>query len=152
LILPQYDDARSWEVVEKLLSLGYLPLRGSRTFKTLSPYPEGLGGNRSPKINLVVGLHHHKPKRFLQRTRYYRLAIRRHVGSVHTNERSLVACLLPAGFLGNDQLLLEGTPWNRPNSSALYIASLLSSFTAESYIRHLIGTMMSLSILSQGHL
>jgi hypothetical protein len=148
-VLPDESDARPWPVTSQLILKGYAPLRGSRSIRLLEPYPEGLGGKRSAKVDLVVNLSHERPVRFLRRSRYFRLAIRRHVGSVHTNERSVIPCILTPGFLANDQLLLEGKPWSRPNIAALVSAGLLASFVAEQTIRHLVGTCMSLSILGE---
>jgi hypothetical protein len=148
-ILPTCDDARHWEAVLAVAKKGFLPLRGSRSFRILDPFPEGLGGQRSASVTLLVDLSHKNPRRFTRRAGYYRLVIRRHVGSTHTNERSVTPCVLSPGFLANDQLLLEGAPWSRPNFKALWLAGVLSSFVVDWHARRLVGTVMSLTILSQ---
>lgn len=145
-------DARRWQTVLEVARKGYLPLRGSRSFRVLDPNPLGLGGKRAAEVSLVVRIADEKPSKLLDRCRYYRFAIRRHVGSTRTNERILVPCVLAPGFFGSDQLMVEVTPWKYPNSNRLALAGVLSSYCAEAPMRKFVGSMISLAILEQSHL
>jgi hypothetical protein len=142
-------DARVYADAERLRAQGLLALRGSRTFQMFNPIPAGLGGARSPAITLAVRADYEPARRFLRRAQYFRVGIRRHVGSVHTNERTVSAAVFSPGMLANDQLLLEGAPWARSNARMLICASVLSAFAVDSYARRYVGSMMSSKILAE---
>jgi hypothetical protein len=78
----------------------------------------------------------------LGRLRFFRLALRRKVGSPKSNARSVVAAVIPPGLACSDSLMVEQAPHARPNWKALAVASILNSFAVDAAARPRIQVMI----------
>lgn len=144
-IAPKFADPRLAEHKNWLISNGFLPVLEGRSIGQF----EGLRETDHVRWNSVptqvVGML--SLGRALERSRYFRLAVRRKVGSPKSNARSLTAAVIPPGLSTSDSLMVESSPEERPNSAALLSAAVLNAFPPDSLCRPSVQVMVTQKLL-----
>jgi hypothetical protein len=77
--------------------------------------------------------------------RYYRLAFRDIAQA--TNERTMIACIVPPGVVFGHTATVEKAPWARATADALVLCALFNSFPFDWLVRQKAATHLSLYIL-----
>ncbi len=136
------DDARNFELVTTLLpKLGsdYLPLHEGKTVHQFN--------DRWDMPRYVVSLSRlaYKPAT-IESSRYYRAVCREVAGA--TNERTVIAAVLPPGVLCGHTLSVERNPARRPNSAALVLVTMMNSFCFDWLLRQRAAAHVSIYILA----
>ena len=78
-------------------------------------------------------------------TRHYRLVFRDIARS--NDERTMIACIAPAGVVFGHTATVERAPWARANAEALVLCALFNSFAFDWLVRQKAATHLSLYIL-----
>lgn len=119
-VLPPDDDPRDPDVLENLLSLGYLVLHEGKTFWHYDDQWED-------RPAYVVSLEKlgNKPE-WMNASRYFRIAYRAIASS--TNERTIVFHLLPPGAVFGNSAPAERLPWNTSRADAMRVMATANSF------------------------
>jgi hypothetical protein len=146
-ILPLQEDARDEDTRCNLLSLGYVPCYSGRSIAQHDSFPERRAGKWNPNVDLIANLQAIQVAKILPRIPYYRAAIRSTCGSPKSNQRSVVACILPPGNLTSHSLWCELEPWKRPLSNALLATAMLNSFLVDWQARPRVISNLSKSIM-----
>jgi hypothetical protein len=132
-------DPRDPIVAVRLRAEGYVPLHEGKTFHQYSDRWEA-----SPRYLVALKDVADKPA-WMEASRYYRLAFRAIAAS--TNERTVVAALLPPGcFFGNSGLA-ERTPSARSNATILSFEATMNSFPFDWLLRQKSAANVNLFIL-----
>jgi len=76
---------------------------------------------------------------------YYRLAFRDIAQA--TNERTMIACIVPPGTVFGHTASVEKAPWARANADALVLCAVFNSFLFDWLVRQKAATHLSLYIL-----
>ncbi len=87
----------------------------------------------------------HRPQ-WLENVRYFRATFRDIAGA--TDERSVIAAMLPPGVLCGHTLSVERTPARRPNAAALILVAVMNSFPFDWMLRQKSATHVSLYLLA----
>ena len=82
---------------------------------------------------------------WLRASGYYRLAFREISRS--TDERTMIAAIIPPGNVFGHKGTCEKAPWKRPDSSALILCAIFNSFAFDWCIRRKIAASVSLFML-----
>jgi hypothetical protein len=77
--------------------------------------------------------------------RHYRLAFRDIAQA--TNERTMIACMVPPGIVFGHTATVEKAPWARATADALVLCALFNSFLFDWLVRQKAATHLSLYIL-----
>jgi hypothetical protein len=140
-ILPEGQDPRDPDVAKQLLEMGYLVLHEGKTFHQYNDRWE-----LNPKF--LVSLSQIKERNIWKNSaQFYRLAFRKIARS--TDERTLVACLLPTICLSSDSVYAEQASSNRLTLNALVISAICSTFATDWATRQLVSANVSLFILNR---
>ena len=136
------DDARSFSLMTALLpsqSADYLPLHEGKTIHNFN--------DRWDMPRYVVALRRlvNKPAT-VNSARYYRAVCREVAGA--TNERTVIATMLPPGVLCGHTLSVERKPALRPNSAALVLIAVMNSFCFDWLLRQKAAAHVSIYILA----
>jgi hypothetical protein len=84
---------------------------------------------------------------WFQTPRYFRYAVRKIARS--TDERTLIACIIPPLWLTNNSLNVELVPWKRPNGLALILAACSGTFAVDWACRQIVSANLNLFILDR---
>lgn len=152
--LPEGMDARDHEQQEILNKAGTVPLLESKSIYQFNANWEGSdqsSWNPVPQYGFQLyqrsaeGLA--KARQILKASPYYRIILRETCGSPHTNERSVIAAILPPGQSAFHSAIVEQEPFQVSNSLRLAIVSILNSLVIDFVARPQIGAHLSLFIL-----
>jgi hypothetical protein len=83
---------------------------------------------------------------WLRASNYYRLAFREISRS--TDERTMIAAIIPPGHIFGHKGTCEKSPWTRPNAEALVLCSVFNSFAFDWCVRQKIAASVSLFMLN----
>lgn len=147
LVLPDANDGRQPAVTQRLWDSGFAGIRNGRSVGQHTDMPEQRAARWDTRVSLVVDVRSGRAAGTAEAARYFRLALRETCGSPKTNERSLVAALVPPGNVGIHKLFMERAPHRRPNASALVAAGVLNSFAADALIRPQVQAGISKTLL-----
>jgi hypothetical protein len=136
------DDARSFELVEAILPSGggYLPLHEGKTIHQFSDR-----WSTRPRYVVALSALARKPQT-AESVRYYRAACREVAGA--TNERTVIAAILPPGVLCGHTISVERRPAQRSNRAALILVALMNSFCFDWLLRQRASAHVSIYILA----
>jgi hypothetical protein len=82
---------------------------------------------------------------WLRASGHYRLAFREISRS--TDERTMIAAMMPPGQIFGHKATCEKTPWERPDAAALVLCAVFNSFAFDWCIRRKIAASVSLFML-----
>jgi hypothetical protein len=136
------DDARSFTLLTTLLPAqedDYLPLHEGKTIHQFTDRWD------TPRYYVARSRLANKPAT-IESSRYYRAACREVAGA--TNERTVIAAMLPPGVLCGHTLSVERTPGQRPNSAALVQVAMMNSFCFDWLLRQKAAAHVSIYILA----
>ena len=142
------DDAHSFRLVSTLVGsgnrdlqrAGYLPLHEGKTIHQFSDRRETV-----PRYVVSTQSLARKPQT-ADSVRYFRAACRDIAGA--TNERTVIATMLPPGVLCGHTISVERKPARRPNAAALTLVAILNSFAFDWLVRQKAAAHVSLYILA----
>jgi hypothetical protein len=83
---------------------------------------------------------------WLRASGHYRLAFREISRS--TDERTMIAAIIPPGHVFGHKATCEKTPWKRPDADALVLCAVLNSFTFDWCVRRKIAASVSLFMVN----
>ena len=83
----------------------------------------------------------------VESARYFRAACREVAGA--TNERTVIAAMLPPGVLCGHTISVERRPARRPNATALTLVGVMNSFAFDWLVRQKAAAHVSLYILAE---
>ena len=81
-----------------------------------------------------------------QAASHYRLAFREISRS--TDDRTMIAAIVPPGSIFGHKGTCEKAPWNRPDADALILCAIFNSYTFDWCIRRKIAASVSLFMLN----
>jgi hypothetical protein len=140
-------DARDPAVANAVWSRGYAVLRNSRSIAQYDDRPVQKSTRWRTDADLLVDLGASQTQRVNERARSYRLAFRETCGSPKTNERSMMAAVLPPRHLCTHKLFVESSPGLRPSANMLKYLALLNTFRVDDLLRPKVQTSISKSLL-----
>lgn len=146
-ILPEATDARDARVAARLWTRGLVPCYSSRSIAQHDALHSRRLGKWNPSVDYVADLRHPLANHLTQVVRYYRLAVRSTCGSPNTNQRSVVACLLPPGAVASHSMLVDIHPQAHATVHALLLVARLNSFSVDHSARPLITSNLGKEIL-----
>jgi hypothetical protein len=138
------DDARNFTLAANVLPdvmHQYLPLHEG---KTIHQFSDRWG--TGPRYAVAASRLAHKPQT-VESARYYRCACREVAGA--TNERTVIAAMLPPGVLCGHTISVERSPAQRPNALALVLVGVLNSFCFDWLLRQKAAAHVSIYILAE---
>ena len=143
------DDAHSFRLVSTIAGsgmrdlqrVGYLPLHEGKTIHQFSDRRETV-----PRYIVSTQSLARKPQT-AESVRYFRAACRDIAGA--TNERTVIATILPPGVLCGHTISVERKPARRPNAVALTLVALMNSFAFDWLVRQKAAAHVSLYILAE---
>jgi hypothetical protein len=136
-------DAR--HVRNELRCADLLPVIEGRAIRPFDGLPTSSHVRWDAKPLLILPLQSNSSS--FDRSRYFRMAIRRKCGSPKTNARSLIAAVIPPNLTCSDSLLVESDPGHFYNRGRLAVAGALNSFSADALVRPNIQVMISRKLL-----
>jgi hypothetical protein len=142
------DDAHSFRLVSTIVGAGsrdlhragYLPLHEGKTIHQFSDQRETV-----PRYVVSTQSLARKPQT-ADSVRYFRAACRDIAGA--TNERTVIATILPPRVLCGHTISVERKPARRPNSAALTLVAVMNSFAFDWLVRQKAAAHVSLYILA----
>jgi hypothetical protein len=141
-------DARLYECAKEILSLGYAAFRTGPSIQQYNDIPEQKHSRWSTSLHDAISLLDPRIRSSLPSLCHFRLTVRRTCGSPKSNERSLIATLLPPGYICSDKLMTERKPFARPAWRALVACAVWNSFILDSLARRIISTTFGLTQMS----
>jgi hypothetical protein len=147
--MEEMDDTRLWSLRIELLARGLAPCYAGRCIDHFNDLPLERSGRWLPSTDQVVNLAHPRCSQLVRRLSYFRLYLKKTVGSPSTNERSVKAVLASPGGSGANSLLMESTPWERSNWKALAATAILNSFALDADARQHIQSNFNLAIMNE---
>jgi len=138
------DDARNFTLAADVppdVLHQYLPLHEG---KTIHQFSDRWG--TGPRYVVAASRLAHKPQT-VESARYYRCACREVAGA--TNERTVIAAMLPPGVLCGHTISVERSPAQRPNASALALVGVMNSFCFDWLLRQKAAAHVSIYILAE---
>ena len=143
------DDAHSFRLVSTIVGsgmrdlqrVGYLPLHEGKTIHQFSDRRETV-----PRYVVSTQSLARKPQT-AESVRYFRAACRDIAGA--TNERTVIATILPPGVLCGHTISVERKPARRPNAAALTLVAMMNSFAFDWLVRQKAAAHVSLYILAE---
>jgi hypothetical protein len=147
--MEEMDDTRLWSLRIELLARDLAPCYAGRCIDHFNDLPLERSGRWLPSTDQVVNLAHPRSSQLVRRLSYFRLYLKKTVGSPSTNERSVKAVLASPGGSGANSLLMESTPWERPNWKALTATAILNSFALDADARQHIQSNFNLAIMNE---
>lgn len=141
------QDPRRSPRLEELRRAGFLPVLEGRSIDQF----DGLRDSDHSRWSTVPTrtVRTFDIPQLLHRIRYYRLALRRKVGSPKSNRRSVRAALIPPGLAACDSLYVESEPQTRRNADKLALLALLNSTIVDHHARPHIQVMLTKVLLKQ---
>jgi hypothetical protein len=138
-VLPPDVDPRAPDVAANLLDRGYLVVQEGKTFHQYTDRWED-------RTRYLVGLAKLSDKpNWTRASRFYRLQFREVTRA--TDERTCYAVIEPPGCLNSYTATNERCPWQRENSEALTVSSVLNAFSFDWSCRQFVQIHLTLNIL-----
>lgn len=138
------DDAGSFTLAADLppnAQHQYLPLHEGKTIHQFSDR-----WDTRPRYAVAARRLAHKPQT-VESARYYRCACREVAGA--TNERTVIAAMLPPGVLCGHTISVERSPAQRPNARALVLTGVMNSYCFDWLLRQKAAAHVSIYILAE---
>jgi hypothetical protein len=134
------DDSHRFTPIASLGDATALPLHEGKTFHRYTDRWKA-----PPRYAIHPEAIADKPD-WLRASNHYRLAFREISRS--TDERTMIAAIIPPGFLFGHKGTCEKAPWARPNATALILCAIFNSFTFDWCVRQKIAASVSLFMLN----
>ncbi len=134
------DDAHRFTPVAQVAAGDALPLHEGKTFHQYTDFWKA-----PPRYAVRLDAMRDKPG-WLRSSRYYRLVFREISRS--TDERTMIAAIIPPGHIFGHKGTCEKTPWQRPDATALILCAVFNSHTFDWCVRQKIAASMSLFMLN----
>jgi hypothetical protein len=144
-LLPGGSDPRGGAGLRTLLCRGYIPVLEGRSVGQFDGLRTSDHSRWDPTPTQALRVSASEPAR--ARSLYFRLALRRKVGSPRSNARSLAAAVIPPHLACSDSLMVEDRPQQRCTHEAMVCASVLNSFVADSLVRPHVQVMVTTKLL-----
>jgi hypothetical protein len=139
------DDAHRFENIAKYAGdLDAVGLLSVLEGKTIHQFSDRSG--TAPRYVVSVRQLVRRPQ-WTENARYFRAACREVASS--TNERTVIAAMLPPGVLCGHTISVERKPARRPNAAALSLVGVMNSFPFDWLLRQKAAAHVSLYILSE---
>src|ERR1051326_3940522 len=130
------DDAHRFTPITELNGATAFPLHEGKTFHQYTDRWKA-----PPRYAIRADKVPDKPT-WLRAAAHYRLVFREISRS--TDERTMIAAIVPPGYLFGHKGTCEKAPWQRPNAAALILRAVFNSFTFDWCIRQKIAASLSL--------
>jgi hypothetical protein len=134
------DDSHRFTPIGRVTSSNSLPMHEGKTFHQFTDR-----WKTAPRYAIRVDAMRDKPG-WLHASGHYRLAFREISRS--TDERTMIAAILPPGHICGHKATCEKTPWTRPDAAALVLCAVFNSFAFDWCIRRKIAASVSLFMLN----
>jgi hypothetical protein len=134
------DDSHRFTPIASLGDMAALPLHEGKTFHRYTDRWKA-----PPRYAIHPDAMVDKPD-WLMASGHYRLVFREISRS--TDERSMIAAIIPPGFLFGHKGTCEKAPWARPNATSLILCAIFNSFTFDWCVRQKIAASVSLFMLN----
>jgi hypothetical protein len=134
------DDSYRFTPISRVVSSRSLPMHEGKTFHQFTDRWKS-----APRYAIHVDAMRDKPG-WLRASGHYRLAFREISRS--TDERTMIAAILPPGHIFGHKATCEKTPWQRPDAAALVLCAVFNSFAFDWCIRRKIAASVSLFMLN----
>jgi hypothetical protein len=134
------DDAHRFIPISGVAQPGALPLHEGKTFHQFTDRWKA-----APRYSIRVDAIRDKPG-WLRASGHYRLAFREISRS--TDERTMIAAVIPAGYIFGHKATCEKAPWERPDAVALVLCAIFNSFAFDWCLRRKIAASVSLFMLN----
>ena len=133
------DDAHRFTPIVNIGNAKALPLHEGKTFHQYTDRWKS-----GPRYAICLDAMYDKAG-WLRASAHYRLAFREISRS--TDERTMIAAVIPPGHVFGHKGTCERTPWERPDASALVLCAIFNSFTFDWCVRQKIAASVSLFML-----
>jgi len=133
------DDAYRFIPIARHQTGTALPLHEGKTFHQFTDRWKA-----SPRYAIPLAAMEDKPT-WLRAAGYYRLAFREIARS--NDERTMIAAIIPPGYVFGHKGTCEKQPWARPDSAALILAAIFNAFSFDWCVRRKAAASVSLFLL-----
>jgi hypothetical protein len=134
------DDSHRFTPISQVGTRASLPLHEGKTFHQYTDL-----WKTAPRYAVCLDAMRDKPA-WLRAAGHYRLAFREISRS--TDDRTMIAAIIPPGHIFGHKGTCEKTPWARPDSTALVLCSILNSFAFDWCVRQKIAASLSMYLLN----
>ncbi len=134
------DDSHRFTAISSASDKELIPLHEGKTFHQYTDRWKA-----SPRYAIPIEAMRDKPG-WLRASGYYRLAFREISRS--TDERTMIAAVIPPGYIFGHKGTCEKTPWLRPDATALVLCAVFNSFAFDWCLRRKIAASVSLFMLN----
>ncbi|MGA3000164.1 MAG: N-6 DNA methylase [Acetobacteraceae bacterium] len=134
------DDSYRFTPIGHLAQAKALPLHEGKTFHQFTD-----GWKTAPRYAIHLDAMRDKPV-WLRASGHYRLAFREI--SRGTDERTMIAAMIPPGHIFGHKATCEKAPWERPDATALVLCAVFNSFAFDWCLRRKIAASVSLFMLN----
>jgi hypothetical protein len=133
------DDSHRFTPIEQVASVEALTLHEGKTFHQYTDRWKS-----KPRYAIRLDAMPDKPN-WLRASGHYRLAFREISRS--TDERTMIAAIIPPGHVFGHKGTCEKKPWERPDATALIFCAVFNSFVFDWCVRQKIAASLSLFML-----
>jgi hypothetical protein len=133
------DDSHRFTPIKLVASSEALPLHEGKTFHQYTDRWKA-----EPRYAIRLDAMHDKPS-WLRASTHYRLAFREISRS--TDDRTMIAAIIPPGHVFGHKGTCEKAPWERPDAAALVLCAVFNSFAFDWCVRQKIAATISLFML-----
>jgi hypothetical protein len=134
------DDSHRFVPLSRIRGRDALPMHEGKTFHQYTDR-----WKVAPRYAIPLAAMRDKPT-WLRASAHYRLAFREISRS--TDERTMIAAIIPPGHVFGHKGTCEKTPWVRPDSAALILCAVFNSFAFDWCIRQKIAASLSIFMLN----
>jgi hypothetical protein len=134
------DDSHRFTPISHVTQSRALPMHEGKTFHQFTDCWKS-----APRYAIHVDAMQDKTG-WLRASGHYRLAFREISRS--TDERTMIAAMIPPGHIFGHKATCEKTPWERPDANALVLCAVFNSFAFDWCIRRKIAASVSLFMLN----
>jgi hypothetical protein len=134
------DDSHRFTPISHVAADEALPLHEGKTFHQYTDRWKA-----RPRYAIRLDAFRDKPA-WLRASGHYRLAFREISRS--TDDRTMIAAIIPPGHVFGHKGTCEKSPWERPDSTALILCAVFNSFAFDWCVRQKIAASLSLFMLN----
>ena len=134
------DDSHRFTLITSISSTKSIPLHEGKTFHQYTDR-----WKTKPRYAIPLEAMRDKPG-WLRASRHYRLAFREISRS--TDERTMIAAVIPPGYVFGHKGTCEKAPWLRPDATALILCAVFNSFAFDWCVRRKTAASVSLFMLN----
>jgi hypothetical protein len=134
------DDSHRFTPIARVAATAALPLHEGKTFHQYTDHWKA-----EPRYAIRLDAMRDKPT-WLRNSAHYRLAFREISRS--TDDRTMIAAIIPPGYLFGHKGTCEKAPWERPVAEALILCAVFNSFAFDWCVRQKIAASLSLFMLN----